>query len=402
MIACKRSVIFAPLERAGYKVPSFLTAFTLFVLSMVILMPGISSAREEVENVRMEQVGDDVHIYYDLRGDADKYKVTVRGSSDGGRNYRLPMKTVSGDVGKAVRPGSNKKIIWKALKDAGELEGDEFVFEVEAVSGPGKEFVNSIGMKFALIPAGSFMMGSPSSEDGRGSDEKQHRVTLTKGFYMGATEVTVGQWRSFTQNTGYRTEAETGGGAYIWTGKKWEKKKGYYWDNPGFSQTQKHPVTCVSWNDAQKFIKWLNQQEGGNKYRLPSEAEWEYACRAGSTSRFCFGDSDGSLGQYAWYNSNSSKKTHPVAQKKPNAWGLYDMHGNVWEWCQDSCDYDKGVVTDTYYDGVVDPVCKSGSSRVDRGGSWGGDARYCRSANRYGDTPDFRRGRLGFRLARTP
>ena len=116
MIACKRYVV-----------------FTLFILSMFILMPGISSAWEEVENVHFEQMEDDVHIYYDLRGDADKYKVTVRGSSDGGRTYTLPMKTVSGDIGKKVHPGSNKKIIWKALKDAGELEGDEFVFEVEAV-----------------------------------------------------------------------------------------------------------------------------------------------------------------------------------------------------------------------------------------------------------------------------
>ena len=118
MIGCKRSVV-----------------FTLIVLSVFILIPGISSAWEEVENVRMEQVDNDVYIYYDLSGDSEKYNVTVRGSSDGGRNYRLSMKTVSGDVGKEVRPGSGKEIIWKALKDAGELEGDEFVFEVEAVSG---------------------------------------------------------------------------------------------------------------------------------------------------------------------------------------------------------------------------------------------------------------------------
>ena len=130
MIACKRYVV-----------------FTLIVLSVFILMPGFSSAWEKVENVWFEQVDNDVHIYYDLSGDSEKYNVTVRGSSDGGRNYRLPMKTVSGDVGKKVRPGSNKKIIWNALKDAGELEGDEFVFEVEAVSGPGKELTKTIGIR---------------------------------------------------------------------------------------------------------------------------------------------------------------------------------------------------------------------------------------------------------------
>ncbi|MCG2759234.1 MAG: formylglycine-generating enzyme family protein [Desulfobacteraceae bacterium] len=340
--------------------------FILFVLSMFILMSGISSAWEEVENVRMEQVGDDVHIYYDLRGDADKYNVTVRGSSDGGRNYRLPMKTVSGDVGKDVLPGSGKRIIWKALKDAGELEGDEFVFEVEAVSGPGKEFVNSIGMKFVLIPAGSFMMGSPSSEPERDSDENQHRVTLTKGFYMGVTEVTQGQWREIMGS------------------------------NPSNFKGDNLPVEQVSWNDCQEFIRKLNLQEGGNKYRLPTEAEWEYACRAGSTSRFCFGDSDGSLEQYAWYNSNSSNKTHPVAQKKPNEWGLYDMHGNVWEWCQDWFgDYPSGHVADP--DGP-----SSGSFRVRRGGSWFSYAGVCRSASRHDGTPGGRGGHLGFRLARTP
>ena len=350
MIACKRYIV-----------------FTLIVLAVFILMSGISFAWEEVENVRIEQVGDDAHIYYDLRGDADKYKVTVRGSSDGGRNYRLPMKTVSGDVGKDIRPRSGKKIIWKALKDAGELEGDEFVFEVEAVSGPGKEFVNSIGMKFVYIKSGDFMMGSPSNEPKRDSDEKQHRVTLTKGFYMGATEVTQGQWKKIMGN------------------------------NPSRFKGDNLPVEIVSWNDCREFIRKLNRQEGGNKYRLPTEAEWEYACRAGSKTRFCFGDSDSRLGDYDWYRSNSSSKTHSVARKKPNAWGLYDMHGNVCEWCEDwKGDYPSGHVTDP--EGPSD-----GSYWVFRGGCWSSGAGGCRSADR-GDyfLPSFRRSYLGFRLARTP
>ena len=148
------------------------------------------------------------------------------------------------------------------------------------------------------------------------------------------------------------------------------------------------PVEQVSWNDVQEFIKKLNQKEGTNKYRLPSEAEWEYACRAWSTSRFCFGDSDGSLGQYAWYNSNSSKKTHPVAQKKPNTWGLYDMHGNVWEWCEDLY----GDYTSDHVNNPKGP--SSGSRRVYRGGSWYRSARYCRSANR----SDLSLGSLGVSL----
>ena len=353
MIARKRSVV-----------------FTLFILSVFILIPGISSAWEEVENVRFEQVGDDVHIYYDLRGDADKYNVTVRGSSDGGRNYRLPMKTVSGDVGKDVRPGSNKKIIWNALKDAGELEGDEFVFEVEAVSGPGKSFTNTIGMKFMLIPAGSFMTGSPSSEPKRDSDERQHKVTLTKGFYMGVTEVTQGQWKNIMGS------------------------------NPSYFKWDNLPVEQVSWNDCQGFIRKLNRQEGTDKYRLPTEAEWEYACRAGTTTPFYTGNCistdqanyDGNYPMPGCSKGKYRKKTIDVASFSPNAWGLYDMHGNVWEWCQDwKGDYPSGYVTDP--EGP-----SSGSARVLRGGSWGSGARNLRSANRRRDDPGSGYGNVGFRV----
>jgi formylglycine-generating enzyme required for sulfatase activity len=375
MIACKRSVV-----------------FTLFILSIFILMPGISSAWEKVENVRFEQVDNDVHIYYDLSGDSEKYKVMVRGSSDGGRTYILPMKTVSGDVGKKVLPGSGKEIIWKALKDAGELEGDEFVFEVEAVSGPGKEFVNSIGIKFVYIQPGTFMMGSPSNEPKRDSDERQHEVTFTKGFYMGTTEVTQGQWKEVMGNDPS------------------------YFKNRG----PDCPVEGVSWNDAQEFIKRLNKKEGTSKYRLPTEAEWEYACRAGSTTAFANGSitvtdcgHDPNLNEMGWYCGNSDNKTHHVAKKKPNALGLYDMHGNVCEWCQDWFgDYSSGHVTDPNGPSL-------GSNRMFRGGSWYNDASYCRSAFRSnyspGDMSDYAGSRrsairflnspgstrsgLGFRLA---
>ncbi len=264
-----------------------------------------------------------------------------------------------------------------------------------------RTFTNSIGMKFMLLPAGTFMMGSPSDEPGRLDREKQHRVTLSKGFYMHTTEVTVGQWRTFIQDTGFRTDAENKGGAWIWTGKKWEKKAGYYWDNPGFSQGEENPVTCVSWNDVQEFIRWLSRKEG-KTYRLPTEAEWEYACRAGSTTAFSSGGitelkcgHDPNLDAMGWYCGNSGKKTHPVAQKNPNAWGLYDMHGNVFEWCQDCYEekYSFGQVSDP-------KGPSSGKYRVFRGGGWSNDARFCRSANRPGFNPDYRNHCLGFRVAR--
>jgi len=302
--------------------------------------------------------------------------------------------------------GYEGKKLWISLA-AGEDKTLDISLKRETASREGKKITNSLGMEFLYIKPGTFMMGSPSSEKGRQKDEKQHRVTLSKGFYIQTTEVTVGQWREFIRDSGYKTEAETGGGAWIWTGSKWEKKKGYYWDNPGFSQSENHPVTCVSWNDVRKFINWINRKEG-KSYKLPTEAEWEYACRAGSMTAFANGDIselkcgyDSNLNAMGWYCYNANKRTHPVAQKNANAWGLYDMHGNVWEWCQDSCEWKNGIVTDTYRDGIVDPLNTSGSYRVIRGGSWYSYASYCRSANRSFLTPGYRYRLLGFRLLRT-
>ena len=228
-----------------------------------------------------------------------------------------------------------------------------------------RTFTNSIDMKLVLIPAGSFMMGSPSDEPERARTEEQHEVTITKPFYLQTTEVTQAQWREIMGN------------------------------NPSEFKGDDHPVENVSWNDVKDFIRRLNQKEGTNKYHLPTEAQWEYACRAGSTTRFFFGNSATSLGQYAWYRKNSGKRTHPVGGKKPNPWGLYDMHGNVGEWCQDWLgDYPTGHVTDP-------KGPSSGKYRVVRGGSRGSFDIYCRSATRTSHFgPDDRHGGIGFRLAR--
>jgi len=231
-----------------------------------------------------------------------------------------------------------------------------------------KTFTNSIGQKFVLIPSGTFMMGGSSSQSGQNGDAPQHRVTMTKAFYMQNTEATQGQWRAIM-------------------GK-----------NPSdFSSCGDDcPVENVSWPDAQEFIRRLNTKEGENKYRLPTEAEWEYACKAGTTTAFYFGDDGRLLGQYAWYNGNSAKGTQAVGRKKPNQWGLYDMHGNVWEWCEDWFGpYPAGSVTDP-----TGP--SSGSYRVFRGGGWHFDAKFCRSEVRGRRSPGYRAGGLGFRLARTP
>ncbi len=230
------------------------------------------------------------------------------------------------------------------------------------------EITNSVGMKFVYIESGTFMMGSPESEKGRDNDEKQHKVTLTKDFYMQTTEVTQGQWKEVM---------------------------GEYPPDLRFKDCGDYcPVEKVSWNDVQEVIKKLKQMKKTEVYRLPTEAEWEYAARAETDTAYCFGDDVGKLGKYAWYDDNSGGKPHPVGQKKPNVWGLYDMHGNVWEWCQDWFgDYPATAVTDS-----VGP--KSGSARVLRGGSWGSFAEYCRSASRLNRSPGLRHSGLGFRLSR--
>jgi formylglycine-generating enzyme required for sulfatase activity len=157
-------------------------------------------------------------------------------------------------------------------------------------------------------------------------------------------------------------------------------------------------VEQVSWDDIQVFIQRLNQKEGHNRYCLPTEAEWEYAARAGTTSTYSFGDDADNLGQYAWYYDNSGIRMHPVGQKRPNAWGLYDMHGNVWEWVQDW--YGGGYYSSSPSTDPKGP--SSGSRRVIRGGCWGTFAEYCRSAFRFDRRPGVRRDGLGFRLALSP
>jgi formylglycine-generating enzyme required for sulfatase activity len=210
--------------------------------------------------------------------------------------------------------------------------------------------------EFCLLPAGRFM---------RGAKGRQHQVTLTRDFYFGRHPVTQRQWETLMGN------------------------------NPSVFKGEDKPVERVSWEDVQQYIQKLNERAGESRYRLPTEAEWEYACRAGNSGKYCFGDHETMLGEYAWYEKNSDRQTHPVGLKKANAWGLYDMHGNVWEWVKDWYgDYPEASVTDP--EGPA-----SGSARVYRGGSWFNPAKGCRSATRDLYDPGLRSGHLGFRLLRT-
>jgi len=228
---------------------------------------------------------------------------------------------------------------------------------------------NSIGMKLRLVPAGDFLMGSPGTESVRENQETQHRVSIAKPFYMGVTEVTQEQYQKVM-------------------GK-----------NPSEFKGPQNPVEQVSWADAVEFCRKLSampaEKTAGHVYRLPTEAEWEYACRSGTTTAYSFGDDASRLGDYGWFEGNSDSSTHPVGEKKPNVWGLYDMQGNVVEWCQDRYGkYPSGSATDP-------TGATSGSFRVVRGGSWDYDARFCRSAARGRLTPVFRIYHLGFRVLRS-
>ncbi len=231
-----------------------------------------------------------------------------------------------------------------------------------------KAYKNSIGMEFVLIPAGSFMMGTDKNfEDCDDHETPRHKVTISKPFYIGKYEVTQDQWVAVMGS------------------------------NPSKFKGRKRPVDQVSWEDTQSFIRKLNRKEETDKYRLPTEAEWEYAARAGTTTAYSFGNDKGGLGQYAWYGGNSGK-THPVGQLRPNAWGLYDVHGNLWEWCQDW--YGEKYYSDSPSTNPRGP--SSGSDRVRRGGSWFSGTRLCRSAYRYRYSPGRRNYDLGFRLALSP
>jgi sulfatase modifying factor 1 len=300
--------------------------------------------------------------------------------------------------------------------------GPVALLDVTARPSNPRSLTNSIGVKLTLIDAGEFMMGSDATDPDASANEfvdnaagrkEKHRVWITKPFYLGTYEVTRGQFRRFADDAGYQTEAEKDGkGGYGWNEltKKFEQNPRYTWQNTGFSQPDEHPVVNVSWNDAQAFVAWMGRKEG-RTYRLPTEAEWEYACRTGSNTRYSFGDDPEGLAAVGNVADGTAKEKHPnwtttrardgyvctapIGRFRPNAWGLFDMHGNVWEWCSD------GYAADYFRRSPVeDPRgVDEASSRVNRGGGWFHDPRDARSAYRDGNEPGIRHCFLGFRVA---
>jgi formylglycine-generating enzyme required for sulfatase activity len=267
------------------------------------------------------------------------------------------LKAVTGILGRPVQPGQK-------TEEVRDIEPEKVHISIEEPEKIAKQG-NSIGMKFTLIPASEFYMGSEESVD----EKPVHKVKINNPFYLGTYPVAQREWKAVMG------------------------------DNPSGFKGDDLPVEQVSWDKVQEFIKKLNKKEGTDKYRLPSEAEWEYACRAGTTTRYSFGDDESILGDYAWYATSlmslmTKRETHLVGRKKPNPWGLYDVHGNVWEWVQDEWhrSYDGAPTDGSAWESG------DGAGRVVRGGSWNRIARDCRSAIRGRYVPRFRRSFLGFRI----
>ncbi len=249
-------------------------------------------------------------------------------------------------------------------------------------AGGKKQITNSLGSVLLYCPPGTFKMGSPVDEKGRSSNEDQVSVTISKGFYLGKYSVTQAEFKAVM-------------GAAPWAGEEYVKEGDDY------------PATYVDWNDAAEFCRKLTARESqagrlpqGYVYALPTEAQREYACRAGTTTAYSFGNDPSDLGDYAWWggvvgdgNCKTEKYGHRVGQKKPNPWGFYDIHGNVLEWCRDYA---------AKLSGGTDPLVASGSSRVFRGGGWSYPGEGCRSAFRGYDVPGCRSDAVGFRVSLSP
>ncbi len=235
--------------------------------------------------------------------------------------------------------------------------------EAQPQANAGQVITNSVGMRLATIPSGKFTMGSPDSEPGRITNETLREVSFEKPFYIGVTEVTQKQWREVMGT------------------------------DPSFFKGDDLPVEHITWQEAVEFCERLSRREN-KRYRLPSEAEWEYACRAGTTTAYNTGDGEPALMEAGWFLKNGANKTHPVGQKKPNAWGLYDMHGNVSEWCADRAKGDPDTFTSE--SGLVNE--EIASARDHRGGSWGLGASDCRSASRHRNQGRFQYFDLGMRV----
>ena len=322
-------------------------------LFLLLLTTGISA--QNVTNPDARQEGKKIIITYTLDKAAD---ISVYFSMDGGKTFGAALQQVTGNVGKNVSAGSNT-IVWDVLAELDKFQGENIVFKVKATP--------SFTIEMVLVQGGTFTMGCTSEQgsDCDGDESPSHRVTVSS-FYMSKYEITQKQWVEIMGS------------------------------NPSSFKGDNLPVELVSWDDVQEFIRKLNAKTG-KQYRLPTEAEWEYAARGGTKSKGYKYSGSNTLSNVAWSDENSGGETHPVGSKMPNELGLYDMSGNVWEWCWDWYgDYGSSAQTNP-----TGP--SSGSYRVNRGGSWRSYAWDCRVTYRFNYSyPGRRRNSIGFRLVCLP
>ena len=388
------AVVISPIRAGRIGLP--LWFFSLALLLTALAPPSASAAAPVVSNVRSAQRPGTklVDLTYDVTADAGVgLYVTVLVSSNAGASYTVPGSSFTGSgFGTSVMPGRNKTITWDAGRDWPNHFSANVRFRVTATDNGAPPSGGPPGMVW--IPGGTFVMGSPSSEVERFSDEVQHTVTVS-GFYMSRYLLTQGEYLAVVgSNPSYFTTQDCLGNPI----------------NPDLNR----PVETVSWYDATNYCYRLNVGEGrlgsGWVYRLPTESEWEYACRAGTTTPFHYGPNllsgmanfngqyeyIGGVGTHNNPNGIYLGRTTAVGSYAPNGFGLYDMHGNVWEWCLDwHGTYPTGSVVNPRGPGA-------GPYRVFRGGNWGYNARTCRSARRDGGNPSYRNSNIGFRPVLAP
>ena len=330
----------------------------LFFL-LLSVFTAVCSFGQTVSNVDAYQEGKNIIITYDT--DKAGSVGDVYCSTDGGRTWGVPLKQVTGDVNKQVPAGSHR-IVWDVLSEREKLAGANICFKVEVNSG--RFTVNGVSFEMVRVEGGTFRMGATSEQEDDLFDiaKPVHSVTLSSYYHIGKTEVTQALWQAVMGS------------------------------NPSNFKGADLPVENVTWYDCQVFIQKLNRLTGRN-FRLPTEAEWEFACRGGNNSRGYKYSGSNVIDDVAWYLGNSGLKAYPVATKAPNELGIYDMSGNVWEWCNDRyADYP--AISQTKPTGP-----QSGSYRVYRGGSWLMPPRCCRSSIRIDSDTSFRFIDLGLRLA---
>ena len=332
---------------------------------LLFAFTAVCSFGQTVSNVDAYQEGKNIIITYDT--DKAGSVGDVYCSTDGGRTWGEPLRQVTGDVNKQV-PAGNHRIVWDVLSEREKLSGANICFKVEVNSvrftvDGARITVNGVSFEMVRVEGGTFRMGATSEQgdDAYDWEKPVHNVTLS-GYYIGKTEVTQALWQAVMGS------------------------------NPSSFKGDDLPVEWVSWNDCQEFIQKLNSLTGRN-FRLPTEAEWEFACRGGNKSHGYKYSGSNYIDNVAWYRDNSGDKTHPVATMSSNELGIYDMSGNVLEWCSDWFgNYSSGAQTNP-----TGPL--SGSIRVFRGGCWGFGVWRCRSSFRYGYSPAYSYDILGLRLA---